>query len=186
MARKPKVFDDIPYDDLTDDQKESMLSHARNSLVWFLSRQSYSEGQLREKLTRKNIPVEIADIIIHELSQDGFVDDAKYAEQYIYSAVTYRNIGKSVIIMNLKRAGIDPDIIDAAMEDFDPVTEEENAERLALKSLRTSKGVDKQKRITRAVGMLARKGFGAGTAYSLVNRLIAEEGEEADNSEDYA
>ena len=53
-------------------------------------------------------------------------------------------------------------------DEIDPDDEEAAARVLVRKKLRSMHGVDQQKATRRLVGMLARKGYGAGLAFAIV------------------
>ena len=63
-----------------------------------------------------------------------------------------------------------------ALDEIDPAEEEEAARTLVRKKLRSMGGVERDKATRRLVGMLARKGYPSGLAFSVVNDELATAG----------
>ena len=66
------------------------------------------------------------------------------------------------------------------MEELDPETERATARSLVDRKLASTRGLDTQARVRRLAGMLARKGYPAGTAFRVVKEALAEDGHEGD------
>ena len=81
-----------------------------------LSKKSYSENELKEKLSQydKNV----IDEIIKRLKKDGLIDDKKLAEK-IVEKFFERKKGLYYIIRELKRKKIPEEIINQIKENFD-------------------------------------------------------------------
>ncbi len=81
-----------------------------------LSKKSYSENELKEKLSQydKNV----IDEIIKRLKKDGLIDDKKLAEK-IVEKFFERKKGLYYIIRELKRKKIPEEIIKEIKENFD-------------------------------------------------------------------
>lgn len=81
-----------------------------------LSKKSYSENELKEKLSQydKNV----IDEIIKRLKKDGLIDDKKLAEK-IVEKFFERKKGLYYIIRELKRKKIPEEIITQVKENFD-------------------------------------------------------------------
>ena len=81
-----------------------------------LSKKSYSENELKEKLSQydKNV----IDEIIKRLKKDGLIDDKKLAEK-IVEKFFERKKGLYYIIRKLKRKKIPEEIINQIKENFD-------------------------------------------------------------------
>jgi len=81
-----------------------------------LSKKSYSENELKEKLSQydKNV----IDEIIKRLKEDGLIDDKKLAEKIVEKSFE-RKKGLYYIIRKLKRKKIPEEIINQIKENFD-------------------------------------------------------------------
>lgn len=86
--------------------------------------------------------------------------------------------------MELQRKGFTREQVEALIEEepeLDVPTEEERAYDLARSKVRSSRGVDRQKRLSRLVGALGRSGFTDGVFD--IARTVLEEDEAAEEEE---
>nr|MDT0527140.1 recombination regulator RecX [Streptomyces sp. DSM 41633] len=63
---------------------------------------------------------------------------------------------------------------------LDADREEETARELVARKLRSTRGLDRDKRLRRLAGMLARQGYGEGMALRVVRQALEEEGEDTE------
>lgn len=75
-------------------------------------------------------------------------------------------------------------LIGEAVAQLDSEQEEETARELVARKLRSTRGLDRDKRLRRLAGMLARKGYSEGLALRVVRQALEEEGENAEFLED--
>ncbi|MBR7679078.1 RecX family transcriptional regulator, partial [Streptomyces daliensis] len=61
----------------------------------------------------------------------------------------------------------------------------ETARALVDRKLRSTRGLDREKRIRRLAGMLARKGYGEGLALRVVRQALEDEGEDPEELEQH-
>jgi regulatory protein len=138
---------------------EAFLSalNAAERLVAFRLR---SEWELREHLKRKSINEELVDIAMHCLRRRGVIDDARFAGAWARDAYKLKPRGRATLRAELKRKGIDEDIIANVLEtEYDGDAELNAAKRLVEKFVRTS-GKKEQAAVLRSVySRLARRGF---------------------------
>lgn len=80
---------------------------------------------------------------------------------------------------------MDAEAIGHAVGQLDAEQEEETARALVDRKLRATRGLEKEKRIRRLAGMLARKGYAEGLALRVVRRALEEEGEDPESLEYY-
>ncbi len=80
--------------------------------------------------------------------------------------------GKRALAVELRKKGVDNDVIDAALADLDPATERQRAEQLVRDKLRRERLDDDDgdvKVTRRLVGMLARRGYNQSMAFDVVS-----------------
>ena len=85
--------------------------------------------------------------------------------------------------MELRRKGVSDEDAGEALAEVDTESEERRARELVDRKMRSiALGTAEQRAAAgrRLVGMLARKGYGAGIAYRVVKEALAERGAEAD------
>ena len=87
--------------------------------------------------------------------------------------------GKRAFVVELRNKGVDDEVIHAAVADIDAGSERQRAEELVRSKLRRESLADgdEQKLMRRLVGMLARRGYGQGLAFDVVNTELALEQE---------
>lgn len=172
LGRKPILPDE--FGNYTEKQLEKLRSRARNSAVWYLSRQPYTRFQLQQKLERKLIPDDIINSTLSKLEETGWVNDAAYAEQFIYSKRKYEKLGVSAIRQKLILKGISRDIIDEQLAEISMEEQADTAYQLAERKhqLLSRKETDPQKLTQKLVQYLAYRGYPASVAYSTAKQII--------------
>jgi len=91
-----------------------------------------------------------------------------------------RGLGRRGLAHELRRKGVDDETAALALEQVDDEAELEAARSLVRRRIASTRGLERDRRMARLVGMLARKGYGAGTAYRVVREALAEQGADAD------
>ncbi|MDN5896504.1 MAG: recombination regulator RecX [Nocardioides sp.] len=140
----------------------------RKILLDQLTGQARSRKELAEKLAKKNVPADIAHRLLDRFEEVGLIDDNAFARMWIASRQPGKGLARRALAQELRRKGIDDLVAREALEEIDPDDEEIAARRLVRKKLRSVANVEQQKAIRRLVGMLARKGYAPGLAFSIV------------------
>ncbi|MFJ8228350.1 recombination regulator RecX [Streptomyces sp. NPDC094448] len=133
--------------------------------------------QLADALHRREIPPEVAEDVLSRFEDIGLIDDAAFADAWVESRHHGRGLARRALARELRTKGVDTVLIDEAMGRLDSESEEETARALVVRKLRATRGLDRDRRIRRLAGMLARKGYGEGMALRVVRRALEEEGE---------
>lgn len=143
-------------------------SAARKILLDALTGQARSRKELSDKLAKKDVPTEVAQRLLDRFEEVGLVDDEAFARAWIASRQPGKGLARRALAQELRRKGIVDEVAREALDEIDPDDEEAAARVLVRKKLRSLHGVDQQKATRRLVGMLARKGYGAGMAFAIV------------------
>jgi regulatory protein len=86
----------------------------RAAAVALLARHDFASGALCERLAAKGFDLSAAAALVAELKREGVLNDERYAQNYVaYHAG--RGQGPRRIATELRRAGLAPDSIDAAL-----------------------------------------------------------------------
>lgn len=160
---------------------------ARKILLDALTGQARSRRELADKLAKKEVPEELAQRLLDRFTEVGLIDDEAFARAWIASRQPGKGLATRALAQELRRKGVPDEIAREALAEIDPDDEEEAARVLVRRKLRTVRGLDPQKATRRLVGMLARKGYGAGLAFAIVKeelRLDAEAGLDDDPGAD--
>nr|WP_200803802.1 regulatory protein RecX [Pseudonocardia thermophila] len=146
-----------------------------------LTDRARTRHELAQALKKKGIPDEAADEVLSRFGEVGLIDDAAFAEQWVRSRHRYRGLARRAIAAELRRKGVDDEVVGEALAEVDPEAEEARAHELVVKRLRTMTITTREQQLSaarRLVGMLARKGYDPGTVYGVVRRALAERGAE--------
>ena len=147
---------------------EARLEHAR-AVAWrALNRRDRTELELRGMLAEKRVAPEEANVVLDELLDGGFVDDAQYALRFADDRRRLDAWGADRIERRLRALGVAPEHIAAAVGEQDAGEELEAA--LALLRRRVPAVPATPRERDRALGMLVRKGYELELAYDALRR----------------
>ncbi|WP_030379473.1 MULTISPECIES: recombination regulator RecX [unclassified Streptomyces] len=137
--------------------------------------------QLADALRKREIPDDVADGVLDRFAEVGLIDDGAFADAWVESRHHGRGLARRALARELRTKGVAPALIDEAVGQLDAEQEEETARELVARKLRATRGLDRDKRLRRLAGMLARKGYPEGMALRVVRRALEEEGEETED-----
>src|SRR5579884_2129076 len=80
-----------------------------------LARRSYSAFQLEQYLQQRGAPPELARQVVRRLLRERLLDDARFARQFAFERATGRQQGHWRILHELRRRGVAPAHIQAAL-----------------------------------------------------------------------
>jgi regulatory protein len=146
---------------------------ARKILLDQLTGRARSRKELADKLARKQVPDDVATTLLDRFEEVGLVDDAAFAQEWVQSRQVGRGLARRALSVELRRKGVDQQVIADAVEQVDPEDEVETARALVRRKLPSLQRFDQVTVVRRLTGMLARKGYPAGIAYQVVREEIA-------------
>lgn len=153
---------------------------ARKILLDTLTGQARTRQELADKLAKRGVPDELAADLLDRFTEVGLVDDAAFARQWVESRHRSRGLAPRALKQELRRKGVADDDVAEALEQIDETDQREAARALVDKKLRSMRGLDPQVATRRLAGLLARKGYAAGLAFSVVREALADAGEDDD------
>jgi regulatory protein len=118
--------------------------------------------------------------VLSRFAEVGLIDDATFATAWVESRHYGRGLGRRALVAELSRRGVDRSDIEAAVEQLSDEAERATALALVERRLASTTGPSEAARIKKLVGMLARKGYSAGLAYSVVREAIERAGQDAE------
>jgi len=136
--------------------------------------------QLADALRKREIPDDVADEVLSRFEEVGLINDSAFADAWVESRHHGRGLARRALVQELRTKGVDPTLIDEAIGQLDSEQEEATARDLVARKLRSTRGLDRDKRLRRLAGMLARKGYPEGMALRVVRRALEEEGEDTE------
>ncbi len=123
--------------------------------------------------------------MLSRFEEVGLIDDAAFADAWVESRHHGRGLARRALARELRTKGVDSALIDVAVGRLDSEQEESTARELVDRKLRSTRGLDREKRLRRLAGMLARKGYAEGLALRVVKQALEEEGEDPDLLEEH-
>ncbi|MFD4789015.1 recombination regulator RecX [Streptomyces sp. NPDC058459] len=153
---------------------------ARNICLRLLTGTPRTRKQLADGLRKREIPDEVAEEVLSRFEEVGLVDDSAFADAWVESRHHGRGLARRALARELRTKGVDPALIDEAVGQLDSEQEEATARELVDRKLRATRGLDRDKRLRRLAGMLARKGYPEGMALRVVRQALEEEGEDTE------
>lgn len=156
------------------------VEQARNICLRLLTGTPRTRKQLADALRKREIPDEAAEEVLSRFEDVGLIDDAAFADAWVESRHHGRGLARRALVRELRTKGVDSAVIDEAVGQLDSEQEEVTARELVARKLRSTRGLDRDKRLRRLAGMLARKGYGEGMALRVVRQVLEEEGEDTE------
>jgi len=136
---------------------------ARRAAARLLHTRPRARRELQQRLRQKEFDQPTVERVLDYYTEKGDLDDAEFARRYAsHMLKTRKNIGPGKVELKLRQLGVDARHIDAALEESDVLTTEEQTHRclaLAEKKIATMRNLDPVKRRRRLTGALARAGF---------------------------
>ena len=180
-ARVGRLGPDAPDPELPEPDADP-AAIAREICLRLLTDRARTRQELASALARKGVPAEAAAEVLDRFGEVGLIDDAAFAGQWVRSRHVHRGLGRRAIAVELRRKGVADEVAGEALAEVDAESEDRRARELVDRKLRSLAVGTPDQRATaarRLVGMLARKGYGAGTAYRVVRAALAEHGADA-------
>ncbi|MFB6957810.1 recombination regulator RecX [Streptomyces sp. NPDC056309] len=156
------------------------VERARAICLRLLTGTPRTRKQLADALRKREIPDEAADEVLSRFEEVGLIDDSAFADAWVESRHHGRGLARRALARELRTKGVDAALIDEAVGRLDADQEEATARELVARKLRSTRGLDRDKRLRRLAGMLARKGYSEGLALRVVRQALEEEGEDTD------
>ena len=142
-------------------KKKTMMSEnqVKKKALNLLSRRDHYKKELKYKLIKRGFSAEKIEDILQELINDGYLNDKKFAEEWIKNRINKKPRGKNLIKAELLEKGVDKKIIETKLNNLlDPDKEKQMAEILTDKWLnkRNCKNKETKEKLYR---YLKNKGF---------------------------
>ncbi len=129
-----------------------------------LAGMDYPKRKLEEKLERDGYPRDIRERVIKELAGARYLDDSRYAANYVASGLSSKSLSR--IRMELQEKGIDRDMIDEAAALAAKDTDIPGMERAQIRAFLTKKHYDPEncsfEEKQKLMAALFRRGYSAG------------------------
>ena len=149
---------------------------ARKILLDQLTGRARSRKELADKLAQRGVPDDVATRLLTRFEEIGLVDDSAFAHSWVSGRHTAKGLAPRALAQELRRKGVHDEVAREALDELDPDDEVEAARVLVRRKLRSVARVDHATAVRRLSGMLARKGYPAGTAFRVVREELEDAG----------
>lgn len=134
---------------------ESQLRRAKSKALYLLEFRDYSSRDMIVRL-KKDFDETSAEAAVDYLQEIGAIDDARYAENMIRHLITQKHYGRRRILSELALKGIDRDVTEEVLEEFDT---DEPAAIMELLERKFTRDLGDDKGIRRTIATLQRYGY---------------------------
>jgi regulatory protein len=159
-------------------QADDSRERAWGQALLYLSYRARSENEIRQNLTKHEIPDAVIEETLERLRRDGFANDKKFASAWVENRSTFRPRGRRALALELRQKGIDDSTIESALEGVDEEALAYEAGQKKARKLKVQEWNEFRKKMSE---FLARRGFSYSVIAPIVKRLWSEthaEGEE--------
>ena len=127
-----------------------------------LMRRAHSVHEMKQKLERRSDNKQLVQLVMTRLKENGQIDDARYAKQFVRQRTESRKQGKFRIARDLRARGVPDRHIEAALEETSRETDEVALVRQRIeRKLRSYRGELDGNRMASVYRSLLRAGFSA-------------------------
>ncbi|PIY93839.1 MAG: hypothetical protein COY68_04745 [Candidatus Levybacteria bacterium CG_4_10_14_0_8_um_filter_35_23] len=147
-----------------------------NRALRFLSFRLRSEKEIRNYFQKHKVELSVAEKIIEKLKKYRFLNDEDFAKLWIESRLKHKLRSISLIRRELLLKGIDKEIIDVQISNFQfSISNElENAQKLIRKRIERYKDLPRQEIYQKLGRFLASKGFNWDTIKKSIDEVLEE------------
>jgi len=135
------------------------------------SRQEKCNSEIREKLTKFNLPEPQIEKVLNVLKQEGFIDEARYAGMFVRDKLRFNHWGRVKIRYMLSGKQIPEKIINEAIQGID----EQDYREILMDELKKKRRQIKDANPYTARNKLARfgqqRGFESGLIFQILNEM---------------
>ncbi len=156
MKREDEAQSDLFADAAHEQEYRAALAKAYR----LLSVRNRSEKELRNALARAKYQTEVVAAVLEKCREQRFIDDAKFAQQFVQSRLRNRPMGRERLKIELRNKGISDAIIAATLDEaFAPEDTLTLANQLADKQRKRLASLPPAKAQQRLADFLRRRGF---------------------------
>lgn len=153
-------------------EQDDPESVARVICLRALTARARTRAELATTLRRRGIPDKAARVVLDRFVEVGLVNDEVLAAEFAQVAHAERGLSSRAVADTLRRRGVAPDTVEAAVGCIDAGSERAAALALAERKARTLRGLEPRTQARRLVGLLARRGYSPSLAYAVARQVL--------------
>lgn len=142
---------------------------ARERALGLIAYRDRTISEIRKRLIGSDFPEEIVDEVLDQLIQAGLLDDEKFSRDWVKSRSAAKPMGRTRLAWELRSKGVDPPMVEEALEGLDEDAEFQLALETARKKVQKADLGDPALK-KRLGSFLARRGFG----WEIIARVFGE------------
>ncbi len=151
------------------------LALAREKIRGYCAYQERNQHEVKQKLLSYGLLPYIADDILIELIQDGFLNEERYDQAFARGKVNIKGWGRKKIEMELKMRGISAPCISKALSEIDADTYDTRLATLAQKKWDSITGGRSDIRKQKVIKYLLGKGYEIEMIKKAMSELLTKE-----------
>jgi regulatory protein len=128
-------------------------------------------SEVRLKCKELGLDTNQTEKIISRLIDENFLNELRFASQYVHSKSAVKKWGRQKILFELKRKKIDPDIIDNALSGIEDASYQQTLYQLAEKKWSSLKEPHPGKKKLKLRAYLHQKGYTVHDIQQVMNQL---------------
>ncbi len=97
---------------------DTPFNQAYQRCIYLLVRREYSQLELRQKLSQLEIDTDVIEQCLKRLLEENYQSDERFTEMFCRTRISQRH-GKQKIRYELKQKGIEENLIDSVMSEYD-------------------------------------------------------------------
>ncbi|TAL70449.1 MAG: regulatory protein RecX [Bacteroidetes bacterium] len=161
----------ISSDLFSEIKKEQRIYDVKQVAFNYVSYKPRTEKQIRQRLKEKGFEKVESDSAIGFLSKFDLVDDEKYSKQFIADYLKRKSVGKSKLISELLRKGIDKALAEDSVEKF---FSKDDTLEYAMKAVNKKLRVIRHKPLEKQRDSLIRFLFASGFDWDIIRIVLKE------------
>ena len=166
-----KIGQELSEDKIASLQAEDNRERAYQQAMLFLSYRARSESEIRQNLSKHEIPQDVIEQTLERLRENQLADDNQFARAWVENRNTFRPRSRRALQMELRQKGLSDEAAQSALEGLD---EEALAYEAGLKKARRLQSEEWSEFRKKLSEHLARRGFPYSVIASVVSRIWKE------------
>jgi regulatory protein len=166
-----QVGQELSEEKITSLQAEDSCERAYQQAMLFLSYRARSESEIRQNLSKHEIPQDVIEQTIERLREVQLADDKQFARAWVENRNTFRPRSRLALQTELRQKGLSDEAAQSALEGLD---EEALAYEAGLKKARRLQSEEWSEFRKKLSEHLARRGFPYSVIASVVSRIWKE------------
>lgn len=162
---------ELTEEQMADVKEQASYDFGLQEALNYISYQLRTEKEVRTYLQNKEIPLEDRHKIVARLKELGVLNDQTYAVSYVRTQIRLSDKGPANLTQQLRKKGVQDDLIAEAMALYTPELQAEIAANTAVKGLKKIRGKSHHETLQKLRLNLIKKGFNQDIAQQAIEGL---------------